>query len=177
MMDKDKQCTVFRAQSELKDKVFGDDTNFTFDAAIIQKAEKALGELSENFAEWLRQEMERLERSRNEFIAYPQSKENIDQLFRVAHDLKGQAATYGYPMIGEFCVSLCQLLDNYPSGFEIPSILVNQHVDAIKAVYREQITTKDNEKALQLLGRLRLVTEDCLKSAIKKANMLNPPEG
>ncbi len=162
------KCIVFEPSHQLRDKVSGTDVNFVFDAAAIQKAEKALEELSENFDDWIKQEIVRLEAAKETFIEDPLNYENIQILSRVCHDLKGHAQTFGYPMVTEFCISLGTLMENYPEGHEIPGILVQQHVDAVKAIIKQQIKTTDDETAKKLLGRLKFVTHECIEHCRKK---------
>jgi len=37
------------------------------------------------------------------------------ELFRAAHDIKGEAATFGYPAVVGAADSLCRLLEHTPS--------------------------------------------------------------
>ena len=59
------------------------------------------------------------------------------ELFRAAHDIKGEAATFGYPAVVGAADSLCRLLEHTPDMSRIPLTLVEQHVDAVRAIARE----------------------------------------
>ena len=37
-----------------------------------------------------------------------------DELFHAAHDIKGEAATFGYPLVAPAADSLCRLLEHTP---------------------------------------------------------------
>jgi chemotaxis protein histidine kinase CheA len=83
-------------------------------------------------------------------------------LFRAAHDIKGEAETFGFPYAGHVADSLCRLIEHSPDLTRIPIALVDQHVDAVRAIIREA-QSKDAEKIVtKLVTRLRQVTDDFL---------------
>ena len=63
----------------------------------IARAEKALAELSGEFSSWMDTECERLDQARRNVAAGGFTAANMDALFRAAHDIKGEAATFGFP--------------------------------------------------------------------------------
>ena len=60
-----------------------------------------------------------------------------ENLFLAAHDIKGEAATFGYPAVAAAADSLCRLIEYTPDATRIPLKLVDQHVDAVRAIVRE----------------------------------------
>ena len=54
-------------------------------------------ELSSEFAGWMQAECERLEAARQDVKRDGFTEKTHDALFRAAHDIKGEAATFGYP--------------------------------------------------------------------------------
>src|SRR5262249_59373230 len=83
-------------------------------------------------------------------------------LFRAAHDIKGQAATFGFPWVAALADSLCRLIEHTPDMTRIPLTLVDQHVDAIRAIVRESARPDIATVADKLIKKLRAVTEDFL---------------
>src|SRR6266850_3426 len=59
----------------------------------VARAEAALAELTDDFAQWMEQECLRLDVARNTVKTAGITPGNRDTLFRAAHDIKGQAAT------------------------------------------------------------------------------------
>ena len=69
------------------------------DPAAIAKAEAALKSLSGNFAEWLQDEVNKLDAARQRIRSEGLTAETTENLYLRAHDLKGLGATYEYPLV------------------------------------------------------------------------------
>jgi hypothetical protein len=109
------------------------------DPAAIAKAEAALKSLSGNFAEWLADEVSKLEASRQRVRAEGLTPEAAENLYLRAHDLKGLGATYEYPIVTRIAGSLCKLIDDPDKRSHAPMSLVDAHIDAIKASVKGHI--------------------------------------
>lgn len=128
----------------------------------IANAEKALEQLSVNFDEWMAGESLDLAAARDAAKANGFSADPLAHLFQAAHNLKGQATTLGYPFADEICGSLCRLIDNIPDRSRLPADLVDQHVNAVRAIVREGARGAEHAKASVLAKKLRDVTNDFL---------------
>jgi chemotaxis protein histidine kinase CheA len=128
----------------------------------VARAEQALAQLSSEFAGWMQSECERLDAARHDARAKGLKKRTRDVLFRAAHDIKGQAATFGYPWVAESAESLCRLIEHTPDMTRIPLELVDQHVEAIRAIVREGARPDVAAVASALTAKLRQVTDDFL---------------
>lgn len=130
----------------------------------VARAEAALAELSNEFGSWMQAECERLETARQDVRRLGFTEQTYDALFRAAHDIKGEAATFGYPAIGAVADSLCRLVEHTPDMSRIPLALVEQHVDAARAIVRENARSDFAAVAGALTRRLREVTDDFLRA-------------
>jgi HPt (histidine-containing phosphotransfer) domain-containing protein len=128
----------------------------------VTRAEKALAELSSNFSEWMNSECERLDKVRRAVIEKGFGKVTKENLFHAAHDIKGEASTFGFPLVAAAADSLCRLIEHTPDANRIPIKLVDQHVDAVRAIYREYSRSDAEELAASLNRRLREVTDEFL---------------
>ena len=128
----------------------------------IARAEKALAELSSEFGSWMDSECDRLDKARRGVIGGGFTKSTKEALFHAAHDIKGEAATFGFPLVADAADSLCRLIEYAPDATRIPFKLVDQHVDAVRAIYREYSRSDAKDLAALLTGRLREVTDEFL---------------
>lgn len=128
----------------------------------VARAEKALAELSTEFKSWMEAECERLDEARRMVKASGFTEISKDALFRAAHDIKGEAATLNFPAVAEAANSLCRLIEHTPDASRIPMRLVDQHVDAVRAIFREYARSDARALAARLTKRLREVTDEFL---------------
>src|ERR1700722_1623473 len=129
----------------------------------VARAEAALAQLSSEFDGWMQAECERLEAARRAVKQQGFTAKTHDALFRAAHDIKGEAPTFGYPAVAAIADSLCRLVEHTPEMTRIPMTLVDQHVEAVRAVTREHSRADFLEVARALTKRLREVTDEFLK--------------
>lgn len=128
----------------------------------IAQAEQALAELSSEFSTWMIIECERLDKARRGIVVGGFTEAFKDDLFHAAHDIKGEAATFGFPLLALAADSLCRLIEHTPEVSRIPVKLVDQHVDAVRAIYHEYSRSDAKELAATLTKRLRAVTDEFL---------------
>ena len=129
----------------------------------VARAERALENLSSEFTTWIGSERERLEAARRQVKKHGLAGKHRDDLFHAAHDIKGEAETFGFPYAGEAAKSLCRLIEHTRDAGRVPLDLISQHVDAVRAIIREKSRPDAEEIARRLTQRLRDVTEDFLR--------------
>ncbi|HEY3695268.1 MAG TPA: Hpt domain-containing protein [Phenylobacterium sp.] len=130
------------------------------DPSAIAKAEAALKSLSGNFAQWLQDEVSKLEQARQRVRAEGSTPETLESLYLRAHDLKGLGATYEFPLITRIAASLCKLIDDKEKRTGASMALIDAHIDGIKAAIRDDIKTDDHPVGKVLVTELeRRVTE------------------
>ena len=135
------------------------------DAAALARAEAALKSLSSNFAQWLQDEVEKLEAARTAVRTQGASKANMDTLHLHAHDLKGLGGTYDYPLITRVAGSLCKMLDDPACRVRAPLFLVDAHIDAVRAIIRDEIRDPAHPVGCALAEALESEVRDHLAKA------------
>ncbi|WP_309644113.1 Hpt domain-containing protein [Phenylobacterium sp.] len=116
----------------------------SIDPSAIAKAEAALKSLSGNFAQWLSDEVVKLDAARQKVRAEGVSPETMETLYLRAHDLKGLGTTYEFPLITRIGASLCRLIDDKDKRLTVSITLIDAHIDAIKAAVRDDIKTDEH---------------------------------
>jgi chemotaxis protein histidine kinase CheA len=135
-------------------------TKIDFDP--VAQAEAALAELADDFSEWMDQECVRLDAARKTIKSAGFNKSTRDALFLAAHDIKGQAETFGFPLVAPVADSLCRLIEHTPEMSRLPISLIDQHVDAVRAITHKNTRGDSDSNAIKLAEKLRHVTEEFL---------------
>jgi hypothetical protein len=128
----------------------------------VARAEEALARLSCEFSTWMEAEGERLDQARHDVKAAGFTTATRDALFFAAHDIRGDAETLGYPGVAIPAASLCRLIEHTRDMRRIPLALVDQHVDAVRAIIREGSRPEAEQTVAVLTDRLREVTDEFL---------------
>ena len=123
-------------------------------AGAVAKAEAALKNLSSQFSQWLRDELDKLEAARAAIRTAGLTKETGDKLYTHAHDLKGLGGTYEFPIITRMAGSLCKLLETPEQRLTAPMKLVDAHIDSIRAAVRDDIKDDSNPMGRVLVQEL-----------------------
>ena len=131
----------------------------------VARAEKALAGLSGEFKNWMAIETDRLATAHAAILKNGFTSFTREELFRAAHDIKGDAATFGFPSAGAAAESLCRIIEHAPDLDEVPSNLVAHHINAIQAIVRERTRLDTAATAGELSKQLRGVADVFLAHA------------
>jgi HPt (histidine-containing phosphotransfer) domain-containing protein len=131
----------------------------------VARAEKALAGLSGEFKNWMEIEADRLSAAHAAILRNGFTKLAREELFRAAHDIKGDAATFGYPSAGAAAESLCRIIEHAPDLDRVPSDLIAHHINAIQAIVRERTKLDTVSTASELSRKLRGVADEYLTHA------------
>ena len=131
----------------------------------VARAEKALAGLSGEFKNWMTIEADRLSAAHAAILKDGFTDDTREELFRAAHDIKGDAATFGYPSAGAAAESLCRIIEHAPDLDEVPSNLIAHHINAIQAIVRERTKLDTVSMASELSRQLRGVADEYLTHA------------
>ena len=128
----------------------------------VARAEKALAGLSGEFKNWMGIEADRLSAAHAAILKDGFTNLTREELFRAAHDIKGDAATFGYPSAGAAAESLCRILEHAPDLDKVPSDLITHHINAIQAIVRDRTKLDTLSVASELSRKLRGVADEYL---------------
>jgi len=137
----------------------------TLDDAAVRRAEQALKALSVNFNGWMEEASRQLAEARDRHRRNASAPGALAALHRAAHDIRGQAPTLGFPIAARVGGSLCRLLEESPAAGLAASplaLLVDQHVDAIRAIVREGVTKAKQRTGEALADELEAITDRLL---------------
>ena len=124
----------------------------------IADADRAIERLSKDYDKHLADDMAALGKDMAAVKADP-SPANLKSLFRLVHNMRGQAATFGFPLITEVGRSLCLYLLETEEDEEVNVDLIEQHVNALRVIYREKIEGQGDTVSRQVVAALMKAVE------------------
>ena len=85
-------------------------------------------------------------------------------LLRAAHDIKGQAATFNYPLIARVAGSLSRMIGDLAESANLPLSLIDAHVNAILVIHKQAMQDTGDKIALALCTELDARVDEILAS-------------
>jgi chemotaxis protein histidine kinase CheA len=128
----------------------------------VARAERALAGMSGEFRQWMEIEVGRLAAAHAAILKDGFTKTARDELFRAAHDIKGDAATFGFPPAAAVAESLCRVIEHAPDLSRVPSDLIVHHINAVQAIVHEHTKLDTISMSNELSRRLRGVADEYL---------------
>jgi chemotaxis protein histidine kinase CheA len=163
-MARQQPIELFMPPNMLKAKVGGGLGGM--DAAAMKRADGAMENLKASFSDWIADDVKTLIAARARYAKTPDAGAR-GALLRAAHDIKGQAATFNYPLISRVAGSLSRLIGELPVTVNIPVGLIDAHVGAIQVIHRQAIQSADDKTAQMLCTELDARVEETLAAATK----------
>ncbi|WP_417463480.1 hypothetical protein [Kordiimonas sp.] len=162
-MDK-KQVIVrfYRFKNRLKEKTAGlAPGKVSISPEALEAAEKALTKMAEDYPDWVSGLIVKLQEQHGRCVDTPESRRDcFEEIHRIAHDMKGQGGTFGYPLITTFADSLYGFTYKRDEISDGQVELIKAHLDAMRAVIRGRISGTGGEIGEKLT--------DSLNDAIQK---------
>ena len=134
------------------------------DNEVLRKAETAIEEMCEDYLGWVQKDLADIDTAFDLLVSQKGAeRENLDQIFLLAHDMKGQGGTFGFNLITTIADQLCRLVDKKDftnkNGFDA----IRVHIDAMRVVISKKIKGhggKEGERVLNGLNRVMHKTLD-----------------
>lgn len=129
------------------------------DADLLAKAEAAVEALKEGYREHLVAAGNRLTELLSAYIVGTDRLETARELFAAGHDLKGQAATFGYELITEVADLLCDVL-RPDEEIEIVEVsLAEAHIQTLLKLIDQDFQGTGGETGEAIVQHLRSLTK------------------
>ncbi|TAK99484.1 MAG: response regulator [Rhodospirillaceae bacterium] len=130
---------------------------FVLPEAVLASAEQHLKREAEGFPGWAKAYLDQL--SKKVTLAKQLSGDRavtFEETNIIAHELRGQGGTFGYPLITVFGKSLYEVTQSPCRQDDAGLEIVKAHIDAMRAVLREKITGDGGQVGKQLFQALKL---------------------
>ena len=132
------------------------------DVAAMKRAEDAMDALKGEFAGWIADDVQKLAAARARYARAPDA-EGRAALLRAAHDIKGQAPTFNYPLIARVAATLARMIGELPATAVVPVALVDAHVNAIQVIHKLGLQDAGDKTAQALCTELDARVAEVLK--------------
>lgn len=126
-------------------------------AAVLARAQAAVADLAKDYSTWALADLTRARQALTQAEGDAGARAaHVEALFRVAHDLKGQGSSFGYPLITRIGDSLCRLTRDRERHYETRHLdLAKSHLDAMQLVLSKEIKGEGGKVGAELVAKLK----------------------
>lgn len=162
------EIVVIPPNDTLREKAIVDGSPNAALRRAVAAAEAAIGELSSEFDGWINTELTNLLETLDAIRQNGWDSTHGEQLFNIAHDLKGHATTFGYPAITEICDTLCNLLEKLPDINRLSLNVIEIFITSIKTIIEQCEQNDNNPKADAISLGLRQMAMKILQQELER---------
>ncbi len=157
--EKPSDVWIFKLPNYLKEKMGSNAMRqeFIVPDDILAQAESALKREAAGFIHWAKQYLDNLSKEVVEAKTLSTDRhQHFDEINIIAHELRGQGGTFGYPLITLFAKSLYEATKLPRKEDDAALDIAKVHIDTMRAVIREDIQGDGGEIGQQLFKSLKL---------------------
>ncbi|MEG3617930.1 Hpt domain-containing protein [Magnetovibrio sp. PR-2] len=157
MSDDKPQAQVIRPPQTLQNKVDKGGPG-AVDLDALAKAEDVIANLADDYLTWVQEDLVRMEAAYEEMVkGEGDPKVLLDNVFQIAHDMKGQGGSFGYDLMTAIGDQLCRLVEKMDQVTPREIGMVRVHIDAMRVIIVKELKGDGGDEGRKLLMGLSLV--------------------
>lgn len=126
--------------------------------AKLRTADAVVADLAGDFEEKLAEDLDELDRLMLVW-AVDRRDRNLEPMHAILHNLRGQAATFGYDLITATAASFDRYMQERKADRPVSVELVRQHVEAVRAMHRNAIRGNGDPTSQAIVRALNAATD------------------
>ncbi|MBX3453199.1 Hpt domain-containing protein [Ferrovibrio sp.] len=130
-----------------------DPANF---AAALAQAQAAVAAMADEYIGWVTADLVRLDEA-VAAIDPANPPAGLKAAHGVAHDIKGQGATFGYKLVTDIAAMLCRYLQHHAETGSYDPEVIEAHVQALKTVVENRVKGDAGALGQEILATLQEV--------------------
>jgi len=129
------------------------------DANALARAEQVIADLSGNYLDWAKEDIARLQEAFSKLKNNDgDMAENLEGIFQISHDVKGQGGSFDYQLMTIIGNQLCRFIENLDGSAEPTDVeVIELHINALYVVIGNQLSGDGGAVGEKLLSGLEAV--------------------
>ena len=107
-----------------------------------EKAMAVLNDLAKDYLVWVQEDLQKLKDAYQRALSLDgENRTDVirNELFRTAHDMKGQGATFGYDLVTYVGNHLCRYIERFDCFNEEEMTAIDTHINALQQIIENQL--------------------------------------
>ena len=158
----DDKLEVINPPNTLKQKV-GTGGPGAVDLEALERAEEVIIGMTDSYLNWVAEDLRKMDEAYAKLVATTgDRKEEINGVFQVSHDIKGQGGSFGYDLMTALGNELCRLIEKIDKAGPGEIEAIKLHIDSMKLVIGEDMKGTGGKTGEKMLAGLQQVCDKIL---------------
>ena len=155
----DDKLEIINPPNALKQKV-GTGGAGAVDSEALERAEQVFTGMTGSYLNWVAEDLVKIYNSYTALKATEgDRKEELNGVFQVAHDIKGQGGSFGYDLMTAIGNELCRFIEKSDKTGPGEIEAIKLHIDALKLVIAEDLKGNGGKAGEQMLSGLQKICD------------------
>ena len=156
-MGEDDKAQLITPPHSLKDKV-GTGGPGAVGPEALERAEQVIANLADNYLEWVQTDLARIHTAWEALRAAKEGrKEILEEIYQVAHDMKGQGGSFGYNLITAVGNQLCRFIEGRQDANPAEVQAIKLHIDTMNLIIARRLEGDGGTEGAAVLAGLEQV--------------------
>lgn len=144
--------------NNLRKKQIDAGVSLTVNLATVDAAEKKIGDMKDGYLKWVVDDLAKLSAATDQAVADKANRaKHVHDLYMKAAEIKGQGATFGYPLMSTIGSQLCRFIETVGNDLNDAQMgVVKLHVETLRLVIQQKMEGEGGGAGQKLLTGLSL---------------------
>jgi len=161
----EEKLEVINPPNTLKQKV-GTGGPGAVDLEALERAEEVIASMTDSYLSWVTEDLRKMDTAYANLVAAKGDLQSeIDAIYQVSHDIKGQGGSFGYDLMTAIGNELCRFLERVDTakfGNEERQA-IKLHIDSLKLVIADDMKGEGGKAGEKMLAGLQQVCDKLLR--------------
>lgn len=158
----EEKLEIINPPNTLKNKV-GTGGAGAVDLEALERAEQVIAGMTDSYLEWVVEDLKKIDAAYTALAsAEGDRKKEMEGVFQVSHDIKGQGGSFGYDLMTAIAKELCRLIEKAGKIGPGEVEAVKLHIDAMKLVIGEDLKGSGGKEGEKMLSGLQQICDKLL---------------
>jgi chemotaxis protein histidine kinase CheA len=138
------------------------------DLEALQRAEQIISSMADDYLKWAEGDLDKIGAAYQDLVRGKGERQAaLDEVFRIAHDMKGQGGSFGYDLMTAIGNELCRAIEKMGRGAkpDLENEVVRIHIDSMKMVIAQRIRGDGGKQGAALMAGINKVCEKLARAA------------
>ncbi len=145
----------------LKDKIVTGGPN-AVDMEALERAEQVIANMADSYLDWVEEDLKKIASAYDRLVEGGGDRtKDVDKVFGIAHDMKGQGGSFGYELITAVGNNLCRLIERFDDSVapDVQNEAIRIHIDAMKLIISNRMKGDGGAQGTAILNGVQQMVE------------------